>query len=471
MLWLCLSPTRLCLECLHAAADSESGGEAALAVVQSRGARRWIVDSDTDLAPGIDVGAALALKQLRLVERDPSAEREALQQLAYLAYRFGQPVHLYRTDDGKSGELPIHAVLVEVSRSLALFAGLPRLLEKLQSAVAEVGLTVRCGVAPTLEGAHLAARESAVLDAKTFRPWLQQQPLAALRLPASVRSVLVGSGLRTIGEVIHLDVASLARRFGTEATGYLKRLTGDLPDPRRSVVPPSSFHRRFELMGRVDTVDLLLLPLRRLLVELEHYLRARDIGVLQFSIELSHEGGKYSVLDVGLSAASRDANHFLLVARERLERTPLKGPVIEIRLKAERFDAAEVPQYDLFDKEGDRQRDWQVLLERLIARWGSEAVWSLGLVADHRPEKSWKKVAPGSAAADVECGPRPNWLLKKPRPIERPNVVGEPERIEAGWWSGGVGRDYFVAQGKGGTRLWVYRDHQERRWYLHGLFA
>jgi len=51
-------------------------------------------------------------------------------------------------------------------------------------------------------------------------------------------------------------------------------------------------------------------------------------------------------------------------------------------------------------------------------------------------------------------------------------MIDGPERIESGWWDGNdVGRDYFVAAGPGGERLWVFRDRADHRWYLHGRFG
>jgi protein ImuB len=48
-----------------------------------------------------------------------------------------------------------------------------------------------------------------------------------------------------------------------------------------------------------------------------------------------------------------------------------------------------------------------------------------------------------------------------------------PERIETGWWDGGeVERDYWVARGPRGGRLWIFRERVgARRWFLHGLFG
>ena len=55
---------------------------------------------------------------------------------------------------------------------------------------------------------------------------------------------------------------------------------------------------------------------------------------------------------------------------------------------------------------------------------------------------------------------------------ERLELKSGPERIESGWWDGmDVVRDYYVAQGRNGSQLWVFRDRSSGAWFVHGLFA
>jgi protein ImuB len=89
---------------------------------------------------------------------------------------------------------------------------------------------------------------------------------------------------------------------------------------------------------------------------------------------------------------------------------------------------------------------------------------------------------------DVQSLPRPAWLLAKPIALlmrnHRPfygsplKMASNPERIEAGWWSGPQTRDYFLAEGEDHALYWVYRERivgaaedAEPRWFLQGLFG
>ena len=60
-----------------------------------------------------------------------------------------------------------------------------------------------------------------------------------------------------------------------------------------------------------------------------------------------------------------------------------------------------------------------------------------------------------------------------PTPVtELPQLLGAPERIEAGWWEGeDSSRDYYLARTAEGARWWLYRDASNNRWYLQGLWA
>ncbi|HEY4974508.1 MAG TPA: hypothetical protein VII41_12925, partial [Steroidobacteraceae bacterium] len=106
---------------------------------------------------------------------------------------------------------------------------------------------------------------------------------------------------------------------------------------------------------------------------------------------------------------------------------------------------------------------------------------SLHRVADYRPERAWRFVAPvlpqtaisSKAAAPVPDPARPGALLHEVRGIDAPSeLLSGPERIESGWWDGGdATRDYYVARAEDGARLWVFQDLAEGAWYLQGLWT
>lgn len=483
-LWLCLRLPSLPLEAL----PLPGGGPCA--VYERHRQRKLLVCGNPaaealGLAKGQELGAAAALApQLKTVERNPRAEREALRLLCAVAYGFSSQV----TAQPLAPEPDASAVWLEVGASLRLFGGLEALCGKLHEALAPLGHRYEIGIAPTPEGAHLLTGLEAVFDRKALWRALEPLPIARLPVDADTRAAFAGSGLKRFGEVLALPLDALARRFTPAFTDYLGRVTGRLPDARRLYRPPERYRRRFELLGEADTTEALRFPIRRMLAELAAELTARDTGVAAFALELEHEGRAPTRVDIALAGPSRDAVHLQLVAHTRLERASVAAPVVGIVLHAGAFAPVRVRQYDLFAPRSDAEDEWQALLDRLRARLGAGAVQGLGLRADARPEKSWMRLgvaagAPGGAGParrsvavlGMTRSPRarPLWLLPEPRALAAaPRCVKGPERIEGGWWDeADVQRDYYLAETGEGARLWVYREQASGRWFLHGLWA
>lgn len=472
-LWLCLRLPSLPLEALPLPGDGPC------VVFERAGQRKRLVCGNPaaealGLVAGQELGAAAALApDLRTVERNLRAEREALRALASACYAFSSQVTAQRNAPAPRG----HALWLEIGSSLALFGGREALVAKLARAVAELGYRAQVGIAPTQEGAWLlAGRAPALTRAELWRA-LEPLPVAALPIDADARAALAGSGLRTVGEVLALPIDALARRFEPEFTDWLGRATGRLPDARRLYRPPDHYRRRFELLGEAETTEALRFPIRRMLGELAAYLVMRDAGVPAFTLELEHDDGRRSALEVGLASPSRDPVHLNVLAQSRLEKLVVPAPVQALVLHAKRFAPVRVRQFDLFDARSQEEDEWQSVLDRLRARLGAAAVQGLGLHADHRPEKAWVAAPcpPGRSEGSPreEGRQRPLWLLPEPRALSHePRCVQGPERIEGGWWDGGdVRRDYYVAETGEGARLWVYREQASGRWFVHGLWA
>jgi len=202
--------------------------------------------------------------------------------------------------------------------------------------------------------------------------------------------------------------------------------------------------------------------------------------------QLRHADGSHSRLPFGLAEPTADRTFLLELLEPRLERVCLQVPVVGVTLRSGPLQplpgingtlglADEVCRYDV---ETTRR-----LVDRLRARLGNDAVNGLCLLAEHRPEVAWGYVEPGTADAGEGNGRRPFWILEEPQRLPerdgRPCLDGPlgiergPERIETGWWDGhDVARDYFVALGTAGARLWIFRERrQPERWFLHGVFG
>jgi protein ImuB len=240
-------------------------------------------------------------------------------------------------------------------------------------------------------------------------------------------------------------------------------------------VPPARFAARLELPAPVLQAENALFAARRLLVQMEGFLAARQAGVRAFSLALRHEDAPATEVKAGLATPGRAAEHFARLLRERLGALALRAPAEAIGLEAGDLEPLPERSLGLFDDPRGGEA-WLRLVERLQARLGSDAVHGLDTHEDHRPERAWVAVFPGKeipAKEKIQHPTRPLWLLDPPRRIAEGGfaLLAGPERIESGWWDGAEARrDYFIARTGETSLAWIYREG-EGGWFLHGYFA
>ena len=355
------------------------------------------------------------------------------------------------------------ALLLEVEGSLRYFGGADALRVALECGIAELGLQASLATAPTARAALWCARGGG-------RPF----PELPVTVIGGEHAMFFKSiGISTIGELLALPREGLAQRCGQGLIDELDRALGKLPEPREFFAPPERFNARLELPAEVSHAEALLFGARRLLVQLEGLLAARQAGVRAFTLGLVHLDGSASEVKVQLASTTRDAERFAHLLREKLAVLKLAQPVEAISLAAADFMPLAGRSRALFADRAAEGEDWDRLVERLQARLGRDAVHGISTCPDHRPEYAWRRVDPGEWDPHefVQPGPRPAWLLERPLPVDegRLELVAGPERIACGWWDGDdARRDYFVAR-LGAALAWIYREQGE--WYLHGLFA
>lgn len=429
---------------------------------------------------GMAVAAAKALaSDLRCVDRDEAAERDALERLAGWAAQYTPAVSVEPT-----------GLVLEVEGSVRLFGGLARLLAALRGGVRALGLQATVGVAPTPLAARafarakargMAVRSCATMPELPAR--LAELPLFLLEWPGRTLEHLSDLGVVRVKDALSLPRAGFSQRFGPEALAVLDRLAGRVPDPRLPYVPPARYRARLELPAEAEGVEAILFPLKRLLAEMEGYLRGRGAGVQELDLVLEHGRRSQTRLALSFASPEREAEFILAIAREKLSRLELAAPTVGLRLAAERLQPFAPREGTWLPGREERAVGRARLVERLAARLGQGRVFGIALAEDHRPERGWKNPPAASSRARFDGGARPVWLLNRPQRLVAgeagPSLQGSlrilagPERIETGWWDGEpVSRDYFVAANPVGEAVWIYRERRDPgAWFLHGVFA
>lgn len=430
---------------------------------------------------GQGIAAALAIApSLHLQARVPALEAETLAEVACWAGAFSPRISL----------VPPDAVLLEIEASLRLFGGADAIADAIRSGLGRLGLEGALATAPTPLAARWFARAHAGTTGAPPRDWrsrLDALPLALLGdgtgvAPATLE-LLAGVGLHTLGEIRLLPRAGLARRQASAVIDTLARARGDLPDPQPWFVPPPQYAHRIALPAAVSDTEPLTFAARRLFAGLAAWLASRHAAVDHCLLELIHERHPATRVAIVTGAPCRDESRLALLAREHLARLELAAPVEALRLVADTpLPFAPRPD-DLFGHPGRARDSAVLLLDRLRARLGSDAVHLLETRADHRPEVAWADTATaaqlpagpgGSASASVRPA-RPLWLLPEPQPLaaESVTLVDGPERIEGGWWDqADIRRDYYLARGPDQALWWIFQDLEPPgTWYVHGYFG
>lgn len=460
---------------LFAPADSPARGVArtALQAVQPPEAPRRIErSSSTPLWLGVHVCAPAA-----------QTAADALRRLATRAQRFTPRLSL----------APPDGLLLEVRSSLHLFGGVQGLRCAMAEECVRLGLSATLAFAPTPLAALVGARTGrslVVLDEAQLTGSLAPLPIAALRWPRELVDRLAFLGVRTIGQALRLPRAGFAQRFGPARLADLDRLLGRASDPQARFEAPVRFRRRRELPCESTSQALLTAALRPLLDELERFLTARQCGVLALECRLWHRHAVPTRCVLRLGAPLADAARLAELFDERLGALVLPEPASACELRAALPVSRTLQSAGLWqpgERGGLAAASGIELSERLRARLGFEALETLALVSDHRPEAAWRsakpEACPGSCEGARRNAARPLWLLPAPRLLHQRDglpryrgalhLEGEPERIETGWWDGrDIARDYYNARDVHGRRLWLFREREPpHRWYLQGVYG
>ena len=439
------------------------------------------------ISPGMRANSVCAIvPDVTLLQRDQPLEATSLASLAAWCGQFTS--HATLVEPG--------GLLLEIGASLRLFGGFEKLLAGLCDGLQALGFSSQVGTAPTPLAAWLLACSGApspVFDPAHLAGALANIPIELMGLPTKAVAKLRHTGVKCFADCYRLPRDGLTRRIGPAVLDILDRALGKRPDPREPYIAPAFFERSLALPEHVESSATLLLAIERLLLELSGILQAGACGIESLEIHLAHRQVPATRVMIGLAVPSRDPEQLLMLVRERLQHLELTIAVEYVGIRVRHFVVLAPSNQDLFGQLHPLQGNVYALIERLSARLGSEAIHSLSLRDDHRPELASVYVPPASSGqcqarftdwvSEASAATRPCWLLPCPQPLalhkHHPQLRGDlnrvqgPERIESGWWDGNdIARDYFIAENEQGERFWIFKDRRHpQRWYLHGIFA
>jgi protein ImuB len=451
---------------------------------------------------------------VRIEPYDPSRDARALRALAAWAIRL---VPVVAPD-------PPNGLLMDVTGCERLYRGERRLLNTVVNRLEWMGVHARAATAATFGCAWAVARfggsARALVAVGEERRALAPLPVEALRLDAATIEALHEVGVDRVGQVLELPRLELATRFDELLLRRLDQALGDTGETIDPVRPAPALRVERCFDGPVKQPEGIALATRQLVETLAGRLGRRESGALQLELEVERLDAAPVREVIRLSRPSRDVKHLRSLLEVRVQRLDLAFGVERLVLAAPRTGRLPHVQGDVAEDDGDadaptRARQWGQLVDTLSDRLGAERAVHIEPVPSHRPERAFRRRvaiehgggAGGSGGSGVSGGAgggaalvladRPSRLLRRPEPIEVMALAPDgpvcrarwrgrwhavvrcvgPERIAGEWWrdEGAEGdvstRDYFKVQGEGGRWLWVYRELETERWFVHGEWA
>ncbi|OBY25426.1 Y-family DNA polymerase [Leisingera sp. JC1] len=314
----------------------------------------------------------------------------------------------------------------------------------------------RGGAAPQLQAA--VPQLGRIAEAGQAYGALAPLPVAALRLDSATVAQLNRLGLRRIGDLLGQPRASLARRFGQGLVLRLDQAMGSAPEPVSPARSPDHFAVRLTLPEPIGLMEDLLAGIDRMLPRLCARLEARGKGARVLRLEAHRCDQEMEAVTLGLARASRDPARIRPLLEMKLEQIDAGYGIDMLRLEVLQAEAihARTPAGHMQASAAARARQedgaaLEDLIGRLGARLGMEAITRYHPAESHIPEKNFTVQAAAwsePASGDWPLPPRPRpLLLWRPELVHAPDVPQVPEQFR---WRG---RDWQLAAAEGPERI------------------
>jgi len=444
---------------------------------------------------------------------DPSADRQALQQLAQWCHRYSPTAGVEESESPET-------ILLDATNLAPLYGSEELFVAQVLRGLRRLGLNVRTALSSTIGAAwgmahhgETSDQPAVVLSGET-RAALAPLPIAALRLPDDLLETLSNLGAERIEDLLVLPREQLRSRFGSLLLTRIDQALGATREVFVAVEPSEELvvEQLFEFP--LSQHEALHQVVQTLLERLALMLAARCAGALRVACRFECEGVPAAEFEVGLFQPTANPRHLLEIVELEMERFRLPAPATAVSVRALRHAPLAERQVVLFDEKRNLESSFQLaaLVDRLAGRLGRRAVVRCRLQRDAQPELAYaaeplvggaprplkRKTHPRPLkrvfAKGAGMGPldRPLYLLRRPAPLETLAVVPDgppiqfrrggqrhvvarhwgPERIETGWWRGqSAWRDYYRVETTEGHRFWLFRRRHDGRWFLHGMFG
>lgn len=452
----------------------------------------------------------------------PLKDYKALERLAVRALKFAPFAGVdsdlqaaYKAGVLESCSQYHYGIVLDITGTERLYQSERLLAEKIAARCAVFTIQARIAIAATIGAAwglsrfgsaslHIAPRGSSLKES------LAGLPVEALRLPVDTIQALQSLGLRSIADVVRLPSKQLTARFGMDLLKRLDQAFGAIEETFTPVEPPElirAFHRFEEPLTNQQAVQTATLFL------LQHILKGlfakkKKAGAFILIVEgkdAQHQTFKRSK-ELLLNTSTKNFKHIATVLEPIIQTLIIPGGIHALTVIAQDVERAHEEQSNFLSPADIHfiLQSSDELLNSLVARLGRDHVAVVTFQNSHIPERSYayeplprnKKSRAAQPMTRPLSSARPPYLFKRPEPITAVAMLPDkpparvywkgaeltithadgPERISPEWWhlqlrSNESEREYFRLQDQHGRWLWVYRERDSLRWFVHGVWT
>ncbi len=363
-----------------------------------------------------------------------------------------------------------------------LYPSLSAWAEGMQEEIAAEGLRAAVGIGFSRFGTYAGTRtgrELLIMDSPEQE--LRESrcaPRSILPLSAAVHQRLDRLGIQRAEQLLALPEGGIRKRFGAETEEvyrFVASMTA-LPVQNREHTEDPVFH--MQLPGPEESVERLMLPVRRLLDRLVQRCLRRGERIRGVLLDLRMEDGESLRQEVRPAEPTIRPMLLARLIHLRLESDPPPLGVEEISITGNLLrDGRETGE--LFPRHSGRPAEQAArAFAYLRAELGNEAVQRASLHGSHLPSERFRLEAMDrveSLQARARDGGsvlvrRVNSSGQAPPFFHRPvHLRLGPHLIEQRWWQEPVQRRYVVAQERDGSLLWLYSQNGEDSWWVQAL--
>ena len=287
----------------------------------------------------------------------------------------------------------------DLSGVIHLFHNEAGLLAAIHRCLTRLGYSGKLAIADNAAAAwaHAHYNRTADVISSDLVNDLTSLSVCGLRIESETKYTLDRLGIETIGALLRLPRAGLARRLGPALVDRLAEITGEFEVPLDAFHAQPDYRGMHELEYATDDLEIITDRISRLLDEITARLSSGGHGVLRLACTLDQTECQAQTTTIGLFAPSQDASHLTGLVTSSIESLRVAAPVCRITITVLQCERMRIQQQPLFADgesmlEGDRVADRSLtrLIDSLSGRLGRDAVLGVRLSSNPLPERAYR---------------------------------------------------------------------------------